>query len=69
MLTKAPLRLPYQAVEGKGPTEGFTSLIKDEVKTGGSTQSTGRLIYLWGCDDSSGSHRGVTLYYEYIVDL
>ena len=61
MLTKEPLRLPYQGVEGKGPTEGFTSLIVDEVKTGGSTQSTGGLIYLWGCDGSSGSHRDVTL--------
>ena len=45
VLTKEPLRLPYQAVEGKGPTKGFTSLIVDEVKTGGSTQSTGGLIY------------------------
>jgi hypothetical protein len=35
VLTKEPLRLPYQGVEGKGPTKGFTSLIKDEVKTGG----------------------------------
>jgi hypothetical protein len=32
--------------EGKCPTEGSLSLIKDEVKTGGSTQFTGRLIYL-----------------------
>jgi hypothetical protein len=35
VLTKEPLRLPYQAVRGRGPTEGFTSLIRDEVKTGG----------------------------------
>ena len=31
MLTKEPLRLPYQAVEGKGSTEGFTSLIIDDL--------------------------------------
>ena len=31
MLTKEPLRLPYQAVEGRGPTEGFTSLIVDDL--------------------------------------
>jgi hypothetical protein len=34
VLTKEPLRLLYQAVRGRGPTEGFTSLIVDEVKTG-----------------------------------
>ena len=30
--------MPYQVKGSKGPTKGFTSLIKDEVKTGGSTQ-------------------------------
>jgi hypothetical protein len=41
--------------------EGRTlSLIIDKVKTGEYMGYLGSLIYLWGCDDSSVCHRGVT---------